>query len=304
MFVLKSDRLRVEIANPEDVKKATSRFDPTGFISEIILDGTYYFAASEPHNVRDPSSGGRGLCSEFRFDGLSEVQVGQWAPKFGVGLLKKPDQEKFVHYKQYEKRCYPWELVDLYDSGITFRTLPIECLGYAVQTTRTLQVMGNSIYMTVALKNLGNRPVTFREYCHNFLSLDGMALGPDYKLELPNAKNLQEHIFAGPSFGGSGSAALYEVRGNTISPRFHNPGPAIFDFRENAIADSVPFVWKLSHHGAGLVVEGMEFFRPAEVCIWSYDHMLCPEVNFKASVKPGEEVFWKRKWTFFQEKEK
>lgn len=288
MYVLQSNRLRVEIEEPGQIEKQTSRFDPTCFISEAVLDGAIHFAASEPRNMGVPSSGGRGLCSEFRFDALKEAGPGQWEPKLGVGLLKKEE----------EKLPFRRELAELSGQALSFRTLPEECLGYAAETTRTVRVDENHLFMTIGLKNVGEKEITFLEYCHNFLSVDGMALGPDYKLELPNVLNLEKNVHSGPDFGGKGSAALYEVGAHTISPRFYNPGAAVFDIRGDDIDRELPFQWRLYHAGVKAGVTGTAYFRPAEICVWSYDHMLCPEVNFKATVKPGEEVFWKRRWTF------
>ncbi|MDE7285745.1 MAG: hypothetical protein K2N55_02715 [Lachnospiraceae bacterium] len=296
--MLKSNRLRIEIQEPSEVMNFTSRFDPTCFITEVVLDQSMYFAASEPHNMTEDSSGGRGLCSEFRFDAFGEAAVGEWVPKPGIGRLKKVDEKDFVHSRKYIKEPFQHELVDLHDKRISFRTLPEECMGYAVETRRTAAVEENSLFMTIQLKNTGFKEITFREYCHNFISLDGLALGPDYLLELPNAINLQSNVLKGPDFGGTGSRHLYDVEEGAIRPRYHNPGPAVFELQEGDISRKVPFVWRLSHAGAGVSVTGTEYFRPAEVCIWSYDHMLCPEVNFKSTVAPGEEVVWKRQWTF------
>lgn len=304
MFILQSDRLRVEIAEPEKVQKLTSRFDSTCFITEVVLDDSIHFAASEPHNMGVPSSGGRGLCSEFRFDALGEVPMGAWAPKLGVGLLKKDEDDKFIHYKEYEKETFRYELLNVQDAAISFKTLSKECFGYAAETTRTAWLEGNSLYMKIQLKNVGKKEITFREYCHNFISIDGMALGADYKLELPNALNLKKNVLLGPDFDGMGSADLYKVSEHAIRPGFYNPGAAVFDFKDDDIDKETPFRWRLSHAGAKASVTGTEYFRPAEVCVWSYDHMLCPEVNFKATVKPGGEVFWKRQWTFEQEEVK
>lgn len=275
MKILKSNRLTVRVMDPEYAARLTSRFDPTCFITEVVLDKSVYFCASEPHNMPVPSSGGRGLCSEFSFDVFSEAEIGEWVPKLGVGLLKKEDNEGFVFYKKYEKQPFIYEMTDLYAGGISFKTLPRECLGYAVETSRTLKVEENILLMTVSLKNVGTKDITFREYCHNFLSIDGMALGPDYRLELPN--------------------------GRAVVPKGYNPGGEIYDFDMADLGRDIPFRWRLSHKGVRASVTGAEYFRPAAVCVWTCDHMVCPEVHFEAMVKPGEEIFWKRQWIFRQE---
>lgn len=300
MYFLKNGRLDIVVADPLQVQKITSRFDPTCFVEEVILDGRIHFAASEPHNRNVPSSGGRGLCSEFLFEGPTEAENGEWTPKLGVGLLRKKG-EIFSPFQRHEKDPYENQCLEYMPDRIKFVTRAKECMGYAAETSRELQVSGNTLEMTVRLKNTGCRKLIFREYCHNFLSIDGLALGPDYELELPSVRRLMENVLAGPDFQGTGSPALYEVEGQRIRPRFYNPGPAVFDFGRGDIDDCTPFVWKLRHRGVKAAVTGRECFRPSAGCVWSCDHMICPEISYGASVNPGEEVVWKRCWSFEME---
>ena len=90
MFYLKSYRLCVEITYPGQAPNTTYRFDRAGFITEVVLDGTHRFCATEPNNLSHPSSGGRGICNEYIFDVSGKASVGEHFPKLGVGLLKKP----------------------------------------------------------------------------------------------------------------------------------------------------------------------------------------------------------------------
>ena len=76
MITLKSNRLRVRIAEPGEAPNQTHRFDRAGFISEIRLDDRISFCASEPENLSHPCTGGRGLCrsiAEALHDSVAEV---------------------------------------------------------------------------------------------------------------------------------------------------------------------------------------------------------------------------------------
>lgn len=293
MYTIQSDRLRVEIADPMDAQKMTARFDCTGFITDVVLDKSVYFAATEPRSAKIPTSGGRGLCSAYRFDVMKEARVGEWVPRLGVGLIQKTDEGAFQNNRRYPCEPFSWEITSYEREQIAFRTLPKECLGYAAWTSRRLWVEENHLYMTMELRNTGEKEINFLEYCHNFLTMDGLAVGPDYLLELPQVRNLRENVMAGP-FG----EIYYDIGTHSLRPKAYSTGFAVFDVGEKDFEESIPFVWRLSHDDAGIAVEGTEYFRPSTMCVWCKDHMLCPEVNFGAVAAPGETVTWKRKWTF------
>lgn len=293
MFSIESDRLRIEIADPGEAEAWTTRFDYTGFITDVVLDRTVHFAASEPRSRKIPSSGGRGLCSAYRFDAFPEARVGDWVPRLGVGLVQKTEDQNFQNNKRYP--CVPFdrEIVERTPEKIAFRTLPRECLGYAAETSRRLWVKDNSLFMAMELRNTGSKPIAFQEYCHNFLTMDGLALGPDYQLELPQVRNLRENVMAGPFAG-----AYYEIGEHSIRPRAYSTGFAVFEIPREDLEPAFPVTWRLSHDDAEIAVEGAEFYQPSGMCVWSKDHMLCPEVSFQAEAAPGETVTWIRKWTF------
>ena len=107
MITLSSDRLRVELAEPGVSPNNKTRFDRAGYISDVILDGGIYFAASEPRNLVHPCSGGRGFCNEFRFDASAEAAIGEYFPKLGVGLIRKEEDKKYIFHRKcfYRPTC-------------------------------------------------------------------------------------------------------------------------------------------------------------------------------------------------------
>lgn len=291
MYQLTTNRLKLLIADPCDLEKLAHRFDPTGVVSEIILDNNIHLTASEPHNVLGGGlhSAGRGLSCEFKFDNFEETAVGDYALKLGVGLLKKPDTKPFDHHRDYEKLCFPHELVSYTDQEIAFRTTSIECNGYQAEHIRTIRVEDNTIHMTVSLKNTCNRPITFREYCHNFFSIDGLALGPGYTLTMPQISNL-EHIISKSAFD------LYNVNQNTVMVKCYKSTGTAFMAEAADVSAVIPFTWELSHKGAKISIKAAEDFTPSFVQVWSYDHMICPEAFMEATVLPGESTSWHRSW--------
>lgn len=294
MFTLCSERLRIEIAEPGETPNDKFRFDRAGYLSDVVLDGDMHFAASEPRNLVHPSSGGRGFCNEFRFDPSGEAKAGEYFPKFGVGLIRKEDEEKYQFHRAYrDMQAYPVEYTKTANQAV-FVTLPVSCLGYAVKTTKIITVAGNLMTMVTRMKNVGEKEMTINEFCHNFISIDGMAVGSDYELDLPQVPDL-------------GDERLNNRRGFSGAMRGKGKGITFCEFTAIDtdyavmgcdIQSVVPFTWKLSHKGARGYVAGEDYFVPKFIAIWGVDHILSPEVIHEFTIEPGEEHEWKRSWRF------
>lgn len=294
MFTLNSERLRIEVAEPGEAPNHKFRFDRAGFVSDVVLDGDMHFGASEPRNLIHPSSGGRGFCNEIRFDPSAEARTGEYFPKFGVGLIKKLDEEPYIFYKTYED-VLPYQVTyTKTGSQAVFITEPMESLGYAIRSTKTVGVKGNAMTMIVKIENTGEKEITINEFCHNFISIDGMAVGSDYELELPQVPHL-------------GYGRLNNRRGFSGTLRGCGKGLTFCEFTaidtDYAIMGSdmeqvVPFTWKMSHKGARGFVEGKDYFVPKFIAVWGADHILSPEVVHEFTLKPGESHEWKRVWRF------
>lgn len=299
MITLQSGRLRVELADPGEAPNTKFRFDRAGYITEIILDGSVRFCASEPHNLRHPHSGGRGLCSEYRFDASGEAAPGEYFPKFGVGLIRKEQEEPYLFHKSYkEVRPFPVEVRAENDTAV-YITRPVSCLGYAIAAEKRITVSGSELTMEIKMTNTGEKSVDIQEYCHNFISIDGMAAGSDYRLDMPGIGDLGDRRLTDRRGAPSG------LRGCGKGITFCEPALTATDFAvvTDQISHDVPFLWRLSHKGAMAYVEGEESFTPSQINIWAMDHMMCPEVFHSFSLKPGEIHSWKRKWRFEKEYE-
>lgn len=294
MFTLNSKRLRIEIAEPGESPNDRFRFDQAGYISDVILDGGMHFGASEPRNLVHPSSGGRGFCNEFRFDVSEEAEIGAWFPKFGVGLIRKEEVGKYLFYKAYkEVHRFPIEIEHDSEKAV-FVTQPIPCLGYAIKSTKTITVEENGMIMTIQVENTGEKDIQMQEFCHNFISIDGMAVGSDYRLDMPQIPNLgYERLNNRRGFSGV-------LRGNGKGITFCEFTAIDSDFAidGSVIEKTIPFRWKMTHLGAKAYVEGEDYLIPQKVAVWGVDHVLSPEIVHGFTIKPGERHQWKRCWKF------
>lgn len=294
MILLTNDRLRVEISEPGERPNDTFRFDRAGFISEVTLDGDTHFGANEPMNLRHLSSGGRGLCCEFSGDFSAIAAVGDYFPKLGVGLIRQDSDLGYQFAHKYEDVVpYPVQVSHTATSA-SFVTEAVPCLGIAAEVKKTIRIEENRLILEGEITNLGDRVIETEEYCHNFLSIDGMAISPDYRLELPDMPDLGAERLQG--FGG------YDHN------NFIADGKAIrFDKCETDVSLSVlsiekydkdSFTWKLLHKGAKASVTGIDEVKPTSLLLWATDHIVSPEIIQTIRLEPGQSFSWKRTWIF------
>jgi hypothetical protein len=283
-----SSRLRAEIAPPGTSPNTTCRFDRAGFVTEVELDGEIRFCATEPWNLPHPSSGGRGICNEYKFNSASlEAPQGSLFPKPGIGLFLKEDSESYIFHRKY--KTTPFEIsCGFEESKAVFETRPLPCMGHALRQRKTLEVSDNALSMEISLENTGERRFSALEYCHNFLSIGGMALGPDCRLEIPSLPDLGPRALDG--------AMIWSGRGITFSG--HQQSPMGFEFFPEDISAAGPFEWTLSSSAAKAQVHCIEEIQLEGVYIWAADHMVSAEGFHSISIAPGEALCWKRVWRF------
>lgn len=294
MFELKSDRLRVEIAEPGEAPNNRFRFDRAAFISNVILDGGMHFAASEPRNLSHPCSGGRGFCNEYRFDVSGEAGIGEYYPKFGVGLIRKEEEGKYVFHRAYQDvEPFPVKIEHGGNEAL-FITEPCPCLGYAMRSVKRVTVSENTMTLVTEVENTGEKDIHMEEFCHNFISIDGMAVGSDYRLEMPQIPDLgQERLLNRRGFSG-----VMRGDGRGISFCEFTAIDTDIEIDCGTIGKEIPFRWKMTHKGARAFVECEDFFVPGKIAIWGVDHILSPEIVHCFNLRPGERCQWKRVWKF------
>jgi len=296
MIILNNGTLRVHIAEPGEHPNDGVRFDRAGFITEVILNNERSFCANEPKNLSHPSTGGKGLCCEFKEDYSSEVQIGERYLKIGVGLIRKDDNEPYSFVRKYDIGHFPVTFT-ADETSCTFTTDPIPCGGYAVKQEKKISLEGNSIKVEYRIENCGEKKISTLEYCHNFLTIDGMAVCPDYHLEIPGLNITKEGRVKNAR--GKEQNLSYCTGGFTFADNDH--GVSLADIDITGISQELPFCWKLAHKGARAHILGKESYTPAALAIWATDHMVSPEFMHRIEIAPGESDSWERTLTFVDE---
>ncbi|WP_219834747.1 hypothetical protein [Paenibacillus sp. R14(2021)] len=283
---LGSNRLRVQVAKPGTAYRG-SRFDWTGLVTEVRLDERHTFCTKESF-VSGQGTGGIGLCNEFGISlpvGYEEARVGETFPKLGVGLLTRVDDAAYGFARSYPIAPFP---VDVHagKSSLTFTVHPLVTRGYAVRLIKTVSVEQNRLRFVYELSNVGEVFVATNEYGHNFVNLDGHAVGPEYRLRLPD----------GFAFESSGSRTFPLEFENCVMRWMHVP-EGEFYCRSTA-SFSPGLQWELTHE-SGVGMREHVNFAPSMIALWGTKHVVSPEVFLHLELEPGETTSWTRELEFY-----
>jgi hypothetical protein len=171
-----------------------------------------------------------------------------------------------------------------------FKTKPLDCLGYALTQSKTLSVAGSELCVHYEFENSGDKEITFNEFCHNFVALTSVPLGPGYHLSMPSIKpqDGKDPLLKGTIYGTS--------RGFTFSG--HCETVAMIMVEEDEIGKSQPFYWRLAHNCGKLAISEHTSFIPTSVNIWCFEYIISPMVNHTVTLSPGKKASWSRVWKF------
>lgn len=285
MIEIRNSRLNVKMHRPGEGYSG-SRFDWNGFITDVVLDGKHVFCADESL-VPGVGSGGRGICNEFGIHspiGYIDAKIGEGFPKIGTGILEKTGDEDYNFFKPYPVKPFESD-ISCTDSSVSFKVKSMECRGYSVSYAKEISVGGNRLTISYRLGNTGRKPIETTEYCHNFINLDKKSIGPDYELSFP-----------------------FKLRGEAVPDVFSVTNDRINwqSIPENEFywvplgfeKEAAGLYWELNDLKRGIGIREDCCFPVERIAIWGKAHVVSPEVFIHISLAPGEEMAWKRIYTF------
>lgn len=287
-LVLCNERLTVNIASPGTLYRG-SRFDWSGFITQVNLDDQHTFCV--PESLEEgKGSGGCGLCGEFGIRmpiGYDEAQVGECFPKLGVGNLIKPDDAPYDFFRPYTVNPAEWE-VDANDTEAVFSMRSQPCNGYRYSYTKKITLDNNRLTIAYILQNTGDKPIETNEYCHNFVGIDNTPVGPQYKLRLPATAVVK--LLQGDLIVSDAAATVTWPIGPMKQEFYCTVTPSCAQEQ---------FSWELINSTAGVGVREKDDFIPSDFAIWGSNHVISPESFVSISIKPGQTQQWMREYEFF-----
>ena len=280
---LENERLKAIIEIPGS-RYARSRYDWTGIVRQITLDGNHTFLSGEKPGALD----GVGLSSVIEWADTTyfdETAAADYFPMLGIGLLKRADTLPFDFTKDYAVIPFQKQLDEGKD-WVTMRSLPQLSHGVAVDESKKLSIDGTTLTITYAFKNVGNAPVHATEFIHNFFRFDAQTVNDDYELTLPYTIGLR--LRRGELIISPTGYRLGEFDGATRSSAFFLSG-----------FEGLGEHWmKLTHRKTGLSILIEDKFPAVKFYGWNTDSAFCPETFAAIDLEPGESQSYTRAYTF------
>lgn len=289
MIYLQNERLKIEIQEPGLFYRG-SRFDWTGFISQITLDDAVNYCVPEQLEA-GKGSGGLGFCNEFGIDqpiGYDQLSVGELFPKIGIGLLKKDQGEVYDFFRVYDIRPSIIN-IDKKTDCITFETNDKSPKGYGYHLLKEIRIIENRLIIKYQLTNTGQYLIQTNEYSHNFIGINNQLISKHYHLWIPGMEKI-------------------DIVVGTISrdqEKLTWPVTPDGDFYAliNCEKKSYMCNWELFHDEIKAGVKEISQFEPSKVALWGFTHVVCPEVFIEIKLEVNEQKTWERVYEFYQSKE-
>ncbi len=299
--------VKIYVPDPTRGFYRASRFDWSGAIADLEFAGHHIYKAwfnSVNDATRDvgyegdqivvgPNTAMVGPVEEFqKAIGYDTAKPGETFLKIGVGFLRKVDDTAYQFAKHF----------DLVDGG-TWKTMKTansvtfqQVLGqpgtdYAYVYTKTIRLVGKDGTMQIEhhLKNTGKLPLVTPLYDHNFLTIDGRGVGPDYSITVPYA--IKPTRAPDPKFSsivGNKAEYLVDLKDKdrvAFGLQGFTDSPKDYDFR-------------IENKGAQLAVR-MVGDRPlSNASVWSIRSILAVEPFIDINAGPGQDFSWTYTYTY------
>lgn len=273
-----------------------TRFDWSGAFKSLDYDGHHYvepwFEKYDP-KIHDAISG---PVEEFTALGFADAKPGETFVKIGVGVLRKPDDNPYAFAREYDVVDHgKWDVKTANDY-VDFRHELTDANGYSYRYTKTvrLTVGKPELVLEHSLKNTGKMLIETSVYDHNFFIIDGQPTGPDVTVRFPFAVKAEGKGF-GSAIYARDSSLVYtralEKKEQVYSAGLQGFGPT---------ADAYDFRIENLKTGAGVRATSDQ---PLEKLVfWACATTSCPEPYVRLRVMPGQEVTWKIRYAFYQQK--
>lgn len=305
---IRNDRLTATIALPDaqDGYYRGTRFDWSGVLTSLQYKGHEYITPWS--DINDPAVGDyeyrgdkiatgtsttiMGFPEEFASlpersaFGWETAKPGGTFVKIGVGILRKPDDKPYDHFRQYEMvQGNQWE-VERNAASVTFKQTindPDSGYGY-VYTKKVALVAGKSeLILQHTLRNTGSEPITGFVYEHNFMRWDNETPGPDYSM----------HFAFDPRPADPLGEAPLAYHGRTVNfTRTLTGKDAIRSLPVGFGGDSTDYDFRFEHSRLGIglrVTADQPLYRAV---IWGIRSVFAIEPFIRYDILPGQQFSW------------
>ena len=288
---LKNTHLDVVIGCPMELYRG-SRFDHSGNILQVTLNGKHTFCTSEKPELSPLL--GFGLMNEFDIDqpqGYSETQTGGYFYKIGVGELLKDEDNSYNFFNNYEMRPQQLSIRHEDENSMIFQSEHKRSDTENIHYQKKISIHQNQLLIEYRLVNKGSAVLKTSEYAHNFISVNNTNVDSNYSLEF-NFELNPAHFEAIHNI-----EPLLNFNSHKISWT-KTPNNDFFIRRLNGKTSKGKW-WRITNLAEGAGLKEEVSFEAGLVNLWGTSHVLSPELFNEIIVDPGKAVTWWRKYTFF-----
>lgn len=285
-FTISCKDLHATVLTPWSTLYRRTRFHHSAFVANVEKNG-FCFTQRERDQPNAPSTGGRGLCCEYKCPELElDVAVGEKWLKPGVGVLTR-EERPWSHLDERRAEELPTQVCVCADAAV-FTTQAGPVAGTAYNETRRLRMGDGFLRLDVLLQNRGEHTLTLLDYCHNFIALNQTPTDDKTHLRLP-AMLAPEGIEPAETLVGEPGGVTW--RGI----------PSKAFFRPMQAAKSAAPAWRLVRDDMPLQAQESVSFTPNWLTLWGDSYCVCAEVYQRLTLAPGEQAQWWREWRFVTE---
>jgi len=289
-------KAKILLPDPERGYYRGSRFDWGGVIESLSFKGHSFFGQWFEHYDPTLHDAIMGPVEEFRGEdgalGYSEAKPGGYFVKIGIGLLRKPDDEKYSFARTYPVANAGKRIVTPEGDRVRFQHEISNGEGYAYLYRKTVRLARGKPELIIehSLKNVGRRVIDTSVYNHDFYMIDEQPSGPDYRVAFAFTPRAEQDLKGLAEVRGKELVYQRELKpgGESVFTPIAGFGPAAKDndvIVENAKAQ------------AGVRETGN---RPLSAFnFWSIRSTVCPEGYIHMRIEPGKTFTWKITYRFY-----
>ena len=282
----------VYLPDPDSGYYQGTRFDWSGVVYSLVCNDHEYFG--EWQYLDDPLVNNRvtGPVDSFEPVGYKEARVGETFVRFGIGVLKKPEEKEFRWTHTYKIVDHGVWTVEQGGNWIEFeQTVANNHTRYPFTYTKRITATPGLAELVIdhRLVNTGDRTFITEVYNHNFFVIDGQSTGPDFVVRFPFE----------PSFDG-------DLKGYATSHGKELIYLKKIPMGEDIITHLKGFSSRADHHRfaientktkAGVRMIGDRGM--SKLIYWSPATTLCPEPFIDINIPPGQADRWALRYEFY-----
>jgi hypothetical protein len=272
-----------------------TRFDWDGVVESLTYDGHNFFGKWFDGYEPTRHDAIMGPVEEFRTDDAAfydDVKPGGFFMKIGVGLLEKPDNEKYSQFRTYPLVGPGKRTVTPESDRVSFSHELGDGDGHAYFYKKTLRLVYRKPELIIehSLTNTGTKVIDTNVYNHDFYMIDNEPAGPSYRVRftfVPQAKNDLKDILVI-----EGKELQYKRELKSGGESLFTP---ISGFGDTDADNDITVENTTAKAGVREIGD-----RPlSNIDFWTIRSTVCPEAYIHMRLQPGKTFKWKITYQFY-----